>query len=198
MSDDKKPKFCMHCGSPVEIDKKFCANCGKPHSTAEELIQESTTPPPAPAPPTQAVQQVQPATQAQAPQVVVLQTESSKKEEDTPSLLWKFGTRFAIGFAAVYALFFIGDMFAESLDPVLPFIGVQSEEAVGMAQAYVDSIYPEFSEAEQSVSAVKMNGVPVYIIDFVYHEEPLGPSGLRVLVTKRLDSVWAQEFIDGR
>ena len=203
MSDEKKTRFCMHCGSPVEADKKFCANCGKPHSSAEQAAQQAPAPAPpsqapAPQPPQVVYSMPQPAQQPQAPQVVIVQTDNEKKEASTASLLWKFGVRFALGFAAVYVLFFVGNRFADTLDPILPFIGVRSEEALGMARAYVDSFYPEFSGGEQSVSAVKMNGVPVYVVDFVYHEAPLGPSGLRVLVNKNLDNVWAQEFIDGR
>ena len=101
-------------------------------------------------------------------------------------LLW-----IVIGF-----LFSFGMMKASALWPdQMPFFGLWPGVAEARAASYVENYFPEFKVADRYVSAVYMDGQPLYVVDFI---SPIKPEGLRILVSRNLRQIWPYEYANGQ
>ena len=136
------------------------------------------------------------------PQVIVVpQTTENKaasrvepeKERSLGATLLVAAVRFAIGYLIITALFYFGNQYREQLMPVTPFIGGQSAEAAGVAWNYIKDYYPEFTNAERTVSAVMMDGEQYYIVDFVINSSD-GDQALRMAVSRDLKDTFPLEY----
>ncbi|MBI3159899.1 MAG: zinc ribbon domain-containing protein [Chloroflexi bacterium] len=184
MSDKSRELACTNCGETVTDKMRICPYCG--HALKAD-----------------AVSQTQPVYQTQ-PQVIVVpaaQAPAAAPVEEEPvtgrSLLLTFAVWAVAAFAAVYGMGFVAEKYGRYVEPFTPFVGAYSAEAAGVAQNYVKEVYPEFTNAEQTVSAAQLDGEPVYIVDYVL-EDSEGLQGLRLVVSRRLDDVYPLEYYDGR
>jgi hypothetical protein len=181
MTEKPRELACTNCGEAVTDKMRICPYCGHALKAG-------------------AVSQTQPVYQTQ-PQVIVVPAAAPAAAEEEPvtgrSLALTFLAWGIAAFLAVYGLGFVLEKYGRYVEPFTPFVGAYSAEAAGVAQNYVEEVYPEFADAEWTVSAAQLEGEPVYIVDYVL-EDPEGLQGLRLVVSRRLDDVYPIEYYDGR
>lgn len=180
----EKELVCTNCGETVTDKMRICPYCG--HALKAD-----------------AMSQTQPQFSAQ-PQIIVVPgaapavpAEKGEKEPSTVAVGLTFAFWAVIGFALFYGLNVVWDRYGRFIEPVMPFVGLYSAEAGGVAYNYVNDVYPEFVPGEQTVSATYLDGEPVYIVDYVVQDAD-GLQGLRLVVSRRLDDVYPLEYYDGK
>ena len=181
MAENSPQLVCTNCRKPISEDMNLCPYCGH---TLKAGVQTGGS------------------NAALPPQVIVVpQTTENKaasrvepeKERSLGATLLVAAVRFAIGYLIITALFYFGNQYREQLMPVTPLIGGQSAEAAGVAWNYIKDYYPEFTNAERTVSAVMMDGEQYYIVDFVINSSD-GDQALRMAVSRDLKDTFPLEY----
>ncbi|TAK13769.1 MAG: zinc ribbon domain-containing protein [Anaerolineae bacterium] len=189
MSENIKELVCTNCGETVTDKMRICPYCG--HALKAGAASQ-----------TQPVYQTQPPPPyAAQPQIIVVPSpaQPAKEEKEISNVaagltlvVWAF-----VGFLLVYGTSLVWGRYGRFIEPYTPFIGMYSAEAAGVAQNYVEEVYPSFAGGDRTVSAAYLDGVPVYVVDYVL-EDWAGAQGLRLVVSRRLDDVYPIEYLDGR
>jgi len=180
---EKTPELlCTNCHKPVTDEMNLCPYCG--HQLKAGTYQAQPPPqvivvPQAAAPPAAA-----PMPTAAAP---------PQKKQNAWGLLLKAGFRFALGYVLVLGLSYLYTEYKPQVQPFLPFVGGESAEAAGVAWNYVNEYYPDFRDAERTVSAVRVDGEPYYVVDFTLVSSDTAQT-LRMAVSRDLQDTFVLEY----
>jgi hypothetical protein len=195
--NDPAARFCEQCGadltSPIEekVAELLCENCGEQNAPEARFCKVCGEP----------LAELESEGEIAAKSEKISRMKKTPKEEPDPKTRkrlpsWARILITTVIMAIVGAVLGLGFAYVSPfLDTYMTHSPARMERAGLLAQELVDRVYPDFAEAEHTVSVDTDTSPAVYVVDFFTHDGEKSLA-LRVLVDKYITVARALEYLE--